>query len=185
MKNITIGKPYEDLNYLSLLLWNGLATGDIFLNLSQYNISENIFKECNSRLSGHFAPDSNTALPALYDLFNDKWKLVSLSLWTQWKIELDMNNYQKHQAKKDYHILLEKTNYGIEINAFYNRLSIEHAHEPRNNTPRYEETIHMHVIEQSQKWMHEVLSLPQDEILIVEKKEIEMLEYLISALPKP
>lgn len=96
-----------------------------------------------------------------------------------------MNNYQRHKAQKNYHILLEKTNYGIEINAHYNIKSIERAHEAQDNTPQYENTIHIHIIEQSKQSLDEVLSLPKHEILVVEQKEIEMLEYLISALPKP
>lgn len=182
---IAIGKRYKDMNCLSLAPWSGLAWCDVELHLSQYNLSANISKECSSRLSWHLGKDSNTALPTLYDLFNNKWKPVSLQIGSQWKIELDMNNYQRYTAKKDYHVLLEKTNYGIEVNAHYNIFSIERAHEAQRNTPQYEDTITMHIVEQSKQSLDEILSLPKHEILVVEQKEIEMLEYLISALPKP
>lgn len=186
-QTITIGKPCTlwEHNTIQLLVWDGLATWDIILWLNQI-LSFDTFKSktCNSRLSGHFAPDSNTALPALYKLFNGKWEeeYIWVPVGLKWKIELDMNNYQRYEAKKDYHVSLERTDYGIFLEAFYNKLNSDVAFGERNNTIDREDNMNMSIVEESKQWLYNNLQFEPHTMLYVSKNEFKMLEYLIANL---
>lgn len=184
-QQITIWKEPKNniLNKIDFSLWYGSATGDIYLSITAMDLEGEYYKDCSSRLSGEFSPDSHNALPALYALFNDTWKEAKVEIWSKWKIALDMNNYQKYEAKKDYRMILEKTSYGILIKLFYNIWNMERAHEAKYNTPEREDSITIHAIKKSEEQLHDILQFDRQTMLYLEEKEFKMLEYLIAQLP--
>jgi hypothetical protein len=163
--------------------WESLAVGDIYLSLHQILSFESFqFKSLGSRLSGHFGTDRNSALPVISKLFTDKWKKREVEIWSIWKIPLDMNNYQRYTLQKDYHLSLQRTDYGIKLDAFYNKFPPTLTFDEHFNTTEQEDTITIHVINKSKKWLCETLKFEPYTMMYVPQKEFDMLQYLIAKL---